>query len=82
MALNFLSISPNEITTLDDQSWILVHYYGMTSWKKMPILNTFKNLEGGIIFNINIMILVILIMYGGLIVERVVCSRNLLKLRK
>ncbi len=82
MALNFIFIFANEMTTVDNQSWILVHYYGMTSWKKMPILTTFKHLEGGTIVNIKIMILVILITYGGFIVECVVCSRNLLKLQK
>jgi len=82
MALNFLSIFANEMTIVDNQSWISIHYYGMTSWKKKPILTTFKHLEGGTIVNIKIMILAILILYGGLIVECVVCSRNLLKLRK
>jgi hypothetical protein len=31
MALNFIFIFANEMTTVDNQSWILVHYYGMTS---------------------------------------------------
>jgi hypothetical protein len=48
----------------------------------MPILTTFKHLEGGTIVNIKIIILAILITHGGLIIECVVCSRNLLKLRK
>ncbi len=48
----------------------------MTSWKKMLILTTFKHLEGRTIVNIKIMILAILITYGGLIVEGVVCSKN------
>jgi len=82
MALNFLSIFANEMTIVDNQSWIFVHYYGMTSWKQKPILTTFKHLEGGTIVNIKNMILAIFIAYGGLIVECIVCSRNLLKLQK
>jgi hypothetical protein len=42
----------------------------------MLILTTFKHLEGRTIVNIKIMILAILITYGGLIVEGVVCSKN------
>jgi hypothetical protein len=82
MALNFLSIFANEMTIVGNQSWILAHYYGMTSWKKKPILTTSKHLEGGTIVNIKNMILAIFIAYGGLIVECIVCSRNLLKLQK
>jgi hypothetical protein len=53
MASSFLSIFVDEVITIDNQSWILVHWYMVVSWKQMPILFTFECLvEGGAIANI------------------------------
>jgi hypothetical protein len=48
MASSFLKISIDEVTTIDNQSWILVHFYVVVGWKQMPILLTLEHLvEGG-----------------------------------
>jgi hypothetical protein len=68
----------DEITIVDNQNWISMHYYVVVNWKQIPILVTLERLvEGGTAANIKSVIMVTLIMYGGLmnekIVERVVC---------
>jgi hypothetical protein len=34
----FISISCDEVTILDNQSWISVHAYVVENWRKQPIL--------------------------------------------
>ncbi len=78
MASSFFFIFIDEVTIIDNQSWIFVHFYVVIGWKQMPILLTFGHfVEGGIVANIKNMILVILITYGGLtdkqIFEHLMC---------
>jgi hypothetical protein len=64
---SFLYIFANEITIVDNQSWIFVHCYVVVGWKQMPILFTFECLvEGGVATNIKNVILAIFITYGRL----------------
>jgi len=35
---NFVSISANEVTTVDHTSWIRVHVYIVNLWKRVPHL--------------------------------------------
>jgi hypothetical protein len=68
----------DEITIVNNQNWISMHYYVVVNWKQIPIFVTLERLvEGGIATNIKSVIMVTFIMYGGLmnekIVERVVC---------
>ncbi len=45
---NFLSLSVDEVTIVDNQYWISVHAYVMHAWKKIPILLTHQHVvEGG-----------------------------------
>jgi hypothetical protein len=39
---SFISLSANEITTLDNQSGLLVQVYVMHAWKKIPIFSQFN----------------------------------------
>ncbi len=56
--VNFLSLNADEVITIDDQSWILVHAYVMHAWKKILILFTLQHVvEGG---NANNFIVVII----------------------
>jgi hypothetical protein len=34
----FISISYNEVTTLDNQSWIFVHAYVVENWRRRLVL--------------------------------------------
>jgi hypothetical protein len=53
MASSFLSIFVDEMITIDNQSWIFVHWYVVVGWKRIPILLTFECLvEGGATTNI------------------------------
>jgi hypothetical protein len=53
MVSSFLSISINEVTTINNQSWISIHCYVVEGWGWVPILLTLEQLvEGGTIINI------------------------------
>jgi len=54
---NFFSLNANEVATIDDQFWILVHAYVTHAWKRILISLTFQHVvEGG---NANNLIVVI-----------------------
>jgi uncharacterized membrane protein len=38
LASSFLSISTNEMTTIDNHSWNFVHCYVVVGWNRMPTL--------------------------------------------
>jgi hypothetical protein len=42
--LNFIFVSCDEVTILDNQSWSYVHFYVIDKWKRIPIL--FKSTKG------------------------------------
>ncbi len=54
---NFLSLNANEVITIDDQFWILVHAYVMHAWKIILISLTFQHVVEGA--NANNLIVVI-----------------------
>jgi hypothetical protein len=54
---NFLSLNANEVITIDDQFWILVHAYVMHAWKRILISLTFQHVVEGA--NANNLIVVI-----------------------
>jgi len=59
LASRFLPIFANEITIVDNKSWISMHCYVVASWRWVPILFTFECLvESGIATNIKSVILV------------------------
>jgi len=43
----FFSIFANEVITIDNQSWISIHYYVVASFMRVPILLTFEHLGDG-----------------------------------
>jgi hypothetical protein len=46
-------LSADKFTTIDNQSWFLMHVYVMHSWKKIPIFFTFQSVvEGGNVVNL------------------------------
>ncbi len=69
----FISISCDEITTLDNQSWILMHAYVVEKWRRQPILlNLERVVEGSTSNSFITMIICSLIDLGGLLVVDVV----------
>ncbi len=75
---NFFSLNANEVTTIDDQSWILVHAYVMHAWKRILILLTLQHVvKGGNAKNLIVVIAQALMQQGGLIQEettkRLIC---------
>jgi hypothetical protein len=48
---SFITISANEVTTIDNNKWLSIHLYVMQNWKRIPILlcveivNTFTTFE-------------------------------------
>jgi len=54
---SFLSLSADEVITIENQSWISVHAYVMHAWKLIPILFTLQHIvEGGNVDNLTIII--------------------------
>jgi hypothetical protein len=73
LASMFQSNFADELTIVNNQSWISMHYYVMASWKRVLILFTFERMgEGGTTANIKNVIMGVLIMYGGLTNEEIV----------
>jgi hypothetical protein len=64
-------LSANEIITIDNQSWLLMHVYVMHAWKIILILFTFRNVvEGGNVNNLTIAITHPFMQQGGLIKKK------------
>jgi hypothetical protein len=75
---NFFSLSANEVITIENQSWILVHAYVMHAWKRIPILLTLQHIvEGGNVDNLTTIIVQAFMQQGGLIqketTKRLIC---------
>ena len=44
---NFLSISADEVTSVDNTSWLSLHVYACQSWKRVPILLSLQRMVDG-----------------------------------
>jgi hypothetical protein len=65
----FISISCDEITTQDNQSWILVHAYVVENWRRqLVLLNLEKVVDEGTSNNLIVDVVCSLIDLGGLLV--------------
>ncbi len=63
----FISFSCDEVTTLNNQSWIYVHGYVVDNWHKVPILlNLERIVDGGTLDNLTTMIIHSLVIFGGM----------------
>ena len=63
----YLSITCDEVTTLDNQSWISIHIYTIQKWERVPMLLCLQRMaEGGGVDHIIKMILGALTNEGGL----------------
>jgi hypothetical protein len=74
----FISITCDEVTTLDNQSWIFVHVYIVKSWCRVPILlNLERIVNGGTSNNLTSVIIRSLAIFDGTseidIANKVVC---------
>ncbi len=74
----FISISCDEITILDNQSWISVHAYVVENWRRQPILlNLERVVDEGTSNNLTATIAHSFINLGGLsvvdVANKVVC---------
>ncbi len=68
----FLVMSCDEVTMMDNQSWVNIHVYLANGFKCILILLNLEKLIGsGTIDNLTIVILNFLLVYGGLIVEKI-----------
>jgi len=62
----------DEVTTMDNQSWVNIHAYLVDGFKCISILlNLEKLIGGGTIDNLTIVTSNFLLVYGGLIVEKI-----------
>ena len=66
-AVSYFSVTCDEVTTLDNQSWISIHVYTIQDWERVPMLLCLQRVtEGGGADNITKMILGALTNEGGL----------------
>jgi hypothetical protein len=67
----------DEITTMDNQSWIFVHAYIVQNWKKVAILLNLESVLNGVIFNnCTIVITCFIVIFGGVHYEKL-CSQKI-----
>jgi len=63
----FISIFYGEVTTINNQSWILTHVYVVEVWRRLLFLLTLQQvLEGSNVDNLTKVIVAFLLIYGGL----------------
>jgi hypothetical protein len=75
---NFLSISADEVTSVDNTSWLSLHIYACQSWKRvLMLLSLHRMVDGGRADVVREMIMSSLVVHGDLserqIVEKLVC---------
>lgn len=76
----FISMNCDELTTVDNQSWLFVHAYVTDDWKQLPLLlNMYKVVDETIADNMTSLIVKSLGQHGGLsetnIASKLVCFR-------
>jgi hypothetical protein len=66
-ATNFISISCDEVTSVDNQSWLSLHAYIIKEWSQIPILLSLERVvEGADAGNLTRVIIQALLTVGGL----------------
>jgi hypothetical protein len=72
-AINYLFVSVDEVTTLDNHQWICVHVYVMKDWHRFSILFTLECVEVNfIIDNIISILFKCMVKYKGVLDEEFV----------
>jgi len=68
----YFSISCDEVTTVDNQSWISIHVYTISDWERVPMLLSLERvIEGGSAESISNIILGALAKQGGLTPQQI-----------
>ncbi len=71
-AAPYFSISCDEVTTVDNQSWISIHVYTISDWERVPMLLSLERvIEGGSAESISNIILGALAKQGGLTPQQI-----------
>jgi hypothetical protein len=67
---NYFSLSYDEVTTFDNQSWISIHVYVLVDWERVPLLLSLERLtEGSTVAHITRIIMSAVERDGGLSVQ-------------
>ncbi len=45
---NYFSLTYDEISTIDNQSWLLIHAYVVQNWLRIPIFISFEHVAMGL----------------------------------
>jgi len=62
----FIFISFNEVTSIDNSTWLGIHAYVLEKWKWMPILVTLEKVTTGVIIaNLTKVLLHVLLSFGN-----------------
>ncbi len=71
-AAPYFAISCDEVTTVDNQSWISIHIYTMSDWERVPFLLSLERvIDGGSAENITKIIVGALSKQGGLTPQQI-----------
>ena len=69
---NSFSLSCDEVTSVDCESWISVHGYIVIDWKRTLVLLTLERvIEGGTTYNLTAVIVNVARAYGGLTEQKI-----------
>jgi hypothetical protein len=67
-ATKFISLSCDEVTTLDQQSWVSIHVYVVENWQHILLLLSLQHVvDGTTSDNLKRILVDAMVLYGGLI---------------
>jgi hypothetical protein len=71
-SVQFISLSCDEVTTCDQQSWVLIHAYVVQGWQKNLLLLSLQQVvDGATSNNLKCILVDVLVLYGDLTQESI-----------
>ncbi len=72
-AAHYVAFSCDEVSTMDNQSWLSIHYYVMYNWVRIPMfISLDRVVEGLKNDNLIKVIMGALMIGGGLLIDQIV----------
>jgi hypothetical protein len=71
-SVQFISLSCDEVTTCDQQSWVLIHAYVVGGWQRIFLLLSLQQVvDGATLDNLKCIIVDVQVLYGDLTQESI-----------
>jgi hypothetical protein len=71
-SVQFISLSCDEITTCDQQSWVAIHAYVVEGWQKILLLHHCNVVDGANLNNLKLILVDAMVLYGDMTEESIV----------